>query len=129
MLYMDNFIIKPTTIRQYTQGVFIINDYLRYRWIIMGKTKGELAISIICLIKSLPLETQRFIQYIYSDDGREFAEVFEYAKFKYIGVSISAPYTPEENPIAKKIIGMVNIKVSVMLKQGGIPQFLVYYIL
>ena len=95
----------------------------------MGKTKRELTTAIICLLKNLPLETQRPIQYIYSDNGMELIKVFEYAKFKHIKVSTSVTYTPEENPIAKSIIGIVNTKVSTILKQGGIPQFLAYYIL
>ena len=82
----------------------------------MGKTKGKLIIIIIYLLKGLPLETQRPIQYIHSDTGKKFAKVFKYAKSNHIKVSINTPYTPKKNPIAKRIIKLINIKVSVILK-------------
>ena len=87
----------------------------------MGKTKGKLATAIICLLESLPQETNYRIHHIHSDDGKEFTEIFNYAESKHIRTSTSVPYIPEENPIAERTIRIVNAKVFIMLKQGGIP--------
>ena len=126
-LHMDSFVIKPVTIDGYTEGVYIIDDYSRYRWVFFGKGKADLANRIIELLRALPKKVGKPIATIHSDQGREFLKVFKYAKKKGIQVTESAPYTPEENPVAERTVGIVNTKASALMRQGEIPQFLSSY--
>ena len=124
---MDSFVIKPTSIDGVTVGVYIIDDYSRYRWTVFGKGKGDLAPKIITLLKQVTAHAKLPIIGIHSDGGREFLRVFEWARSECITTETSAPYTPEENPIAERTVGIINAKAASLLRQHQLPQFLAPY--
>ena len=127
VLHMDSFVIKPTSIDGVTVGVYIIDDYSRYRWAVFGKGKGDLAPKIITLLKQVTAHAKLPIIGIHSDGGREFLRVFEWARSECITTETSAPYTPEENPIAERTVGIINAKAASLLRQHQLPQFLAPY--
>ena len=124
---MDSFVIKPTSIDGVTVGVYVVDDYSRYRWAVFGKGKGDLAPKIITLLKQVTAYAKLPIIGIHSDSGREFLKVFEWAQTECIGTDTSAPYTPEENPIAERTVGIVNTKATSHLWQHQLPKFLAPY--
>ena len=128
VVHLDTFVVKPTTIEGYTIGAYLIDDYSRYRQVVFAKKKEQISARVIEALLRLETTTGLNVVSLHCDQGREFLKVFSWAKERGTAVVESAPYTPEENPVAERTIAIVNQKISTMLRQGGLPQFLADYV-
>ena len=58
---MDCFAIDPETIEGFKVGVYVIDDYSRYKWVAFGKRKSDISDTIISLLRHIVIKTGQLI--------------------------------------------------------------------
>ena len=82
----------------------VTNDYFRYSWVFFQETKDETFENLVILFRKLEKLYHLPVRRIRSDNGTEFknAKMKEFCNAKGILHEFSAPYTPQENGVAKR---------------------------
>src|SRR3989337_2160683 len=82
----------------------IVDDYSKYTWVYFFKRKSETQQTIIDFVNEAQHQYEAKILTIRSDNGTEFKNytLEEFLSDEGIGHQYSAPYTPQQNGVAKR---------------------------
>ncbi|KAK1684780.1 hypothetical protein QYE76_045628 [Lolium multiflorum] len=99
-------------------GLFIVDDYSRYSWVFLLKSKDETHREFITFAKKAQRMYESEITAIRTDNGTEFKNytMQEFVDDEGIKHEFSAPYTPQQNGVVERknrtIIEMARTKLS-----------------
>ena len=105
LLHMDLFgPVKPPTIGLRKFTLVVVDDYSRYTWVRLMKTKDEVNTILSELILLLQNEKGVTVKRIRSDNGTEFCNGFlmDFCAEIGIGHERSTPRTPQQNGLAER---------------------------
>ena len=85
-------------------GLVIVDDYSRYSWVFLLKTKDETYKEVIIFAKKAQRMYEAEIKAIRTDNGTEFKNytMQEFADDEGIKHEFSAPYTPQQNGVVER---------------------------
>jgi Integrase core domain/GAG-pre-integrase domain len=116
-------LIKPTTPTGNKYFLLLVDDFSRYMWIQLMKTKDKAFSAFKEVKKAIEIERNVKVKGFRSDRGGEFrsVEFDEYCKLKRINRFLTAPYSPQQNGVTERrnqtILGMTQN----MMKSKEIP--------
>ena len=99
------------------------DDFSRYSWLFLLKTKDEVTKSIKHLCNTIKCQFGAQVQGFRSDNAKDFLDRELRGFFESEGIrhETSCPYTPQQNGLAKRKIGDVVDKGRTLLIQAGMP--------
>nr|KAJ0217090.1 hypothetical protein LSAT_V11C300105640 [Lactuca sativa] len=124
LLHMDLF--GPIHVRslggnKYT--LVIVDEFTRFTWVVFLKKKSHAAQEIISLIRKNKTLTGLKVKQLRSDHGTEFrnSTLEEFCDHKGIGQNFSAPRTPQQNGVAKRINRTLIEAGRTLMIHAGLP--------
>jgi transposase InsO family protein len=126
LLHMDLF--GPSAIQSYGGNFYtlvIVDDYSRYTWTKILKSKNEAFDKFEILSKKIQNQVGSNIVSIRTDHGREFDNEFQFGNFcdnNGITHNFSAPLTPQSNGVVERKNRTLQEMSRTMLNEQNIPQ-------
>lgn len=116
--------ITPMTHGGNQYFLMIVDDYSRYMWVFLFKTKDQVPNLLINLIKKLERETGKEVKALRTDNGGEFVShvLEDFLKDKGIHHQFTAPYTPQQNGAVERRNRTVLGTTRSLLKAKTLPQ-------
>jgi hypothetical protein len=99
---------KETSIEAVEDGdnhfMIAIDEYSRKKWCETFKYKSGATDHLINLINRLEVESGKPLKELHTDGGKEFQSTrfIDYCKSKGIRITITTPYTPQDNPLSER---------------------------
>ena len=112
------------SIHGYRGFVTITDEFSKFRWVILIKTRAEVPEKLMKLFKYTFREFDFKVQKIRSDNGSEFTNKKLASFLESYGIihEFSQPYTPEENGIAERSNALILHGARVMLINSSLPK-------
>ncbi|KAK1434246.1 hypothetical protein QVD17_11166 [Tagetes erecta] len=116
--------ITPKTHGGNQYFLLVVDDYSRYMWVFLMKTKDQVSSLLIDLIKKLENEKGKKVKSLRTDNGGEFvSHVLEnYLRMKGISHQYTAPYTPQQNGVVERRNRSILGTTRSILKAKLLPQ-------
>ena len=114
-----------TQSRRHFKGFISITDqFSRFRWVILLKSKAEASQKLCDLFLQLMNRNKKKIRSIYSDQGTEFinAKLKTFLKNHGITSEVSNVRTPAQNGTAERTNGLIQEGARCMLHSSGLPK-------
>ena len=110
-------------IHGYRWFLICTDDYSRFTWLFLMKSKTEVTKQIKVLCNMIKCQFKEKVQGIRSDNARDFLnkELREFFDMEGIRHETSCPYTPQQNGLAERKIGDIVDKGRTLLIQSGAP--------
>ncbi|KAI3515988.1 hypothetical protein L1887_14895 [Cichorium endivia] len=124
LLYMD--LCGPSAVESIGKKKYIlviVDDYLRFTWVLFLRNKSDAAEEIINFIKKMEIMLNKKVRTVHSDNGSEFKNqtLDGFLKTKGISHNFSAPYTPQKNGVVERRNRSLCEAARTMLNFANLP--------
>ena len=102
----------------------VVNDFIRYTWVVLLKDNSEVVDKMIHLCKKLQVEKNILIARIKSDHGREFenSKLISFCNDQGTKQEFFAPKTPQQNGVVERKNKVIQKMARVMLNNKSMPK-------
>ncbi|KAI3802282.1 hypothetical protein L1987_30412 [Smallanthus sonchifolius] len=118
--------ITPQTMGGNRYFMLIVDDFSRYMWVYLIKTKDEALSMFKCFKAQVEKESMNKVKMLRTDRGGEFnSQVFnEFCKQEGIQHQLTAPYSPQQNGAVERRNRTVLGMTRALLKSMNVPETL-----
>jgi transposase InsO family protein len=115
--------VTPATPGGRRYFLLLVDDLSRYMWVVVLGSKGEAADAIRRAQAVVEAECGHKLRVLHTDNGGEFttAEFTSYCADEGVQRHYSAPYSPQQNDIIKRLNQTVVGMARALFKQRGVP--------
>jgi transposase InsO family protein len=123
LIHMDVCGPIPKSRHGYIYFATITDDATRYKWVILLKTRRELAAKFQNWVAFVERQSDRKLKAVRTDNALEFtgSEFEEFLTEHGIDHQFSIPHTPQQNGVAERLNRSLVEKVRTMLIQAKLP--------
>ncbi|KAJ0466897.1 putative RNA-directed DNA polymerase [Helianthus annuus] len=116
--------ITPKTNAGNQYILLVVDDFSRYMWVTLIKTKDQVPGVLIELITRIENDFSKKVKALRTDNGGEFTShvLGDFCKHKGITRQFTAPYTPQQNGVVERRNRTILGTTRSMLKAKWLPQ-------
>nr|GFA27800.1 hypothetical protein [Tanacetum cinerariifolium] len=124
LLHMD--LCRPMCVQSINEKRYVlvvVNDYLRYTWVLFLHLRDEASEVIISFIKKTQVNLQLQVQHVQTDNGTEFKNKTLAKFFDEVGITqrFSAARTPQQNGVVERRNGTLVEATRTMHTFANLP--------